>query len=215
MNVTKQRLLTVRKKSKKIRPDFVVRESHYKGSRVKKRWRFPRGRHSHFRQKLRGKNPLVTVGYRSPRMVRGLDRRGLEMVLVHNAKELLAVDRSSQSAIISGMIGSKKKLELLSLAQEKEIVVANIKDVAALVQQLNGSFEQRKKAKTAKLTQKGKKEAERQKKAEEKKKKIEDGKKQTVLEKESSPVEQAIEREGMKEERKEERREIEKELIRK
>ena len=82
---TKKRLLDLRKKAKRKKPVFIVRESKF-GGRVQKRWRYPRGGHSAVRMEFKGRLPLVTIGYGSPRAVRGLHSSGLERVVVHNAQ---------------------------------------------------------------------------------------------------------------------------------
>src|SRR3989344_2903301 len=103
----RKRLLNLRKAAKKKKPHFVVRESHF-GGRVKKRWRFPQGKHSAVREGHKGRPALVTIGYGSPRAVRGLHSSGLERVLVHNARDLLLVNPTLQGAVISSGVGKKK-----------------------------------------------------------------------------------------------------------
>ncbi|MBI2151950.1 hypothetical protein HYU21_04450, partial [Candidatus Woesearchaeota archaeon] len=111
------RLLKLRNEAKKRKPHFKVKAANF-SRRVKDRWRYPRGRHSPIRQKHRGKPRLVSIGYGSPSEVKGLHHSGMEMVMVHNASELLALDKTNQGAVLSAGLGGKKKLELLHLAEK-------------------------------------------------------------------------------------------------
>ena len=177
-----RKLLDLRKKAKKEKPDFVVKESKF-SARVKSRWRFPRGKHSAVRQVHRGRPALVSIGYGSPRAVRGLHSSGLEKVLVHNLQELLTVNPGVQGAVIASTVGKKKKLELLKASQEKKIPVLNVKDVGKLSESIMGEFTARKEAKGKKLQEKSKKVEDKKKKAEDKKKEKKEAKEGSVEEK--------------------------------
>ncbi len=160
-------LLEQRKRTKRAKPTFVVKESKF-SARVKKRWRFPRGKHSKVRQMHKGRPVLPSTGFGSPRAVRGLHASGLREVLVKNEAELLSLDASKDGAVISGRVGMKKKLALLKLAEEKKITILYA-DAAGLAKSLTARFDARKAAKKAKKAAKNKKE-EQQKKVAEKKK---------------------------------------------
>ncbi len=165
MNTT---LLELRNKAKKSSPRFVVKESKF-SARVKRRWRFPRGKHSKVRQMHCGRPALPEPGYGSPREVKGLHRSGLAMVLVHTAVEMEALDPVSQGVVIGSTVGKKNKLELLALAQRKKLTVLNIADVAASAEEIKKKFAERKENKKQKLSELSKKDEEKKKKAEEKK----------------------------------------------
>src|SRR3989338_3164951 len=151
---------------RKKKPDFVVKESKFV-ARVKKRWRFPRGMHSAVRQYNRGRPALPTPGYGSPRKVYGLDPSGLRPVLVFTEEQLLSLT-PKESAVIPSTVGNKKKVSLLTKAQEKKIRVLNVKDVAASLEKINKAFEERKRVKREKKKVKETKEEEKKKKAKEK-----------------------------------------------
>ncbi len=153
---------------KKSQPNFVVKESHF-SRRIESRWRYPYGRHSKVRQMHCGRPAMPNPGYGAPAEVRGLDQSGLEMVVVHNANELLAVNPKTQGAILGSSVGKKKKLSLLELAQQKGLPVLNVKDVAASIETIKTDFVKRKELRKEKLARAGKKEEEKKKKAEEKK----------------------------------------------
>ena len=94
-----QKMLQERARIKKSKPYFVVKATSF-SARVKERWRNPRGLHSPIRQKYRGKPLLVKVGYGSPADVRGLHSSGLQPIVVHTVKDIIAVYSSIQVVFI-------------------------------------------------------------------------------------------------------------------
>ena len=191
-----KKLLESRTKRNKKKPTFVVKESKFT-SGVKKRWRYPRGKHSAVRQGHRGRPAMPSPGYGIDKRVKGLHVSGLETVVVKNKSELLALDEKKQGAMISKTLGSKKRVELLKLAQEKKIAVLNVKDATKLLEKITKKFEARLKKKKDKLSEKSKKKEAKKKKAEEKEKKEKEEQEKTVN-KESS-VEDKINKEEEKE----------------
>ncbi|HIH11928.1 TPA: 50S ribosomal protein L32e [Candidatus Woesearchaeota archaeon] len=164
------RLLALRLKAKKKKPHFVIKESHFV-TRIKARWRYPRGRHSAARQEHRGRPALVTPGYGGPVAVRGLHSSGLRRVIVSTPKQLLIIKPAEEGIIIASSVGSKKRLQLLTLAQEKKITVLNFKDVPARVASLRQAVDERKKHRISVLQRKSTKDEERKRKAAEVKQK--------------------------------------------
>ena len=197
------KLLALRNKQKRKRSQFVVRESKLY-PRMKKKWKFPYGTSSSVRQRHRGLPALVSIGYGSPKAVRGLHSSGLEKVLVHNQEELLAIDPKKQGAVISSTLGNRKRLEILRLAVEKKIRILNVKDSAKLIEKIQAEFASRQKARKENISNKSRKHEEKKRKAEEKKKGEENVK---AEKKESSLVEEK------KEQQREEKEIVEKELI--
>tara|TARA_Y100000310_G_C20292341_1_gene627770 strand:- start:9 stop:632 length:624 start_codon:yes stop_codon:yes gene_type:complete len=185
-----------RRTGKRVKPSFVVKESHNK-SRVKKRWRFPRGRHSQVRQMHKGKPAMPNPGYGAPKSEKGLHRSGLEPIIIHNSRDLLALT-VNQGAIIASTVGRRKKLDLLQLAEEKKVSVLNVKDLAKLKAKINEEFAARKKAKSEKLKAKSKKQEAKEKKAAEKKKESEEKKEQKKEQKKEMPVEEKVKEEERK-----------------
>ncbi|MEW5897048.1 MAG: eL32 family ribosomal protein [Nanoarchaeota archaeon] len=163
-------LLKFRNEAKSRKPDFVVKESH-NTVRVKRRWRFPRGRHSKVRQMHRGRPALPHPGYGSPQEVRGLHRTGLEVVVVNNSRQISVLRPKEQGAVIASGVGARKKLDLLRFAKEKGITVINVKNVESAIGKITSLFEERKKTKKEKQAVATKKEEEKKKKADEKAKK--------------------------------------------
>ncbi len=161
-------LLSQRNKAKKKQPAFVVRESNF-SARVKKRWRFPQGRHSPIRQVHRGRPVKPHPGYGSPKEVYGLSYSGLRPVVVHTIKELSALDVKRDGAILGRTLSKKTRLTLLRLAQEKNISLLNVKDGKVAIVNIEKWFSEKKKVKSEKESTKRKKEEERKKRATSKK----------------------------------------------
>ncbi|HIQ03393.1 MAG TPA: 50S ribosomal protein L32e, partial [Desulfurococcales archaeon] len=88
-------------------------------------WRKPRGLDNKMRLKLKGYPPVVSVGYRGPKLVRGLHPTGKEIVIVHNVKELSKVDKEKHIVYIASTVGKKKRLEIMKKAEELGIKIAN------------------------------------------------------------------------------------------
>lgn len=175
MSDTKQ-LVVLRRKIKQRKPVFIVKESNF-SARVKRRWRFPRGKHSAMRQMHRGRPKLVTPGFGSPKAAKGLHSSGLQEVLVNNISELLSLNPLAQGAVLASGIGGRKKLDLLTLANDKKIPVLNVKDPALAADEIKKKFTERVRLRQEKQQQKTKKQEEKTKKAEEKKTKEEQDKK--------------------------------------
>ncbi len=142
----KKDALAVRLAQKKRKPAFVVKESSF-SARVKKRWRFPRGKHSKVRQMHKGRNALPNPGYGAPKLVRGVDAKsGLYPVVIASEKDLLAVDKASQGVLLSAKLGIRRKIVLIQKVQELGLTLLNIKDPAAYVRGAQKAVQERKTA---------------------------------------------------------------------
>ncbi len=111
------------------KPDFIRREAHYR-ARVKKRWRYPNGRHSPLRQYHKSRPVLPTPGYGRARALKGKEPSGRKPVLVHTHAQLQRL-RPEEGALFAKTIGRKKRLEMLAYAQEKGIVILGVKAISA------------------------------------------------------------------------------------
>jgi len=88
-------------------------------------WRKPKGIDNKMRLQLKGYPPVVKVGYRNPRDIRGLHPSGLKPVVVHNVSELEGLDPSAHIIYIGSSVGLRKRIELIKIARDKGFRVAN------------------------------------------------------------------------------------------
>jgi large subunit ribosomal protein L32e len=119
-----QRLLDLRNQMKDRKPKFDRFES-WRYVRIHEPWRKPKGVDNHQRLSVKGWPPLVKIGYRGPRSVRGLHPSGYREVLVHNLKELETLSSAEEAARIAASVGRKKKIEIARRAKELNIRVLN------------------------------------------------------------------------------------------
>jgi large subunit ribosomal protein L32e len=140
-------LLEIRKEIKRRKPVFVMQDAH-KMKRLKPHWRKPRGIDSKIRLNLKGYNTAVEVGYGSPKEVRGLDRSGLEPIIVANALDVERLDNLKQGAIISGTVGNKKKIEIIKKAKELNVTILNLKQPDKFAEKVAEDLKKRKEEKT-------------------------------------------------------------------
>jgi len=180
----KIRLLELRNKLKRKKPDFIRTDAHKK-KRLEENWRRPRGRHNKIRLCKKGHRKKPSQGYRSPKAVRGLDKSGLKPVVVKNVSDLVSLDKQKDGAVISGNVGKRKKIEIAKKGIELGITFLNF-DPKKFLEKI----EQEKKVKEEeKAKKKEKKEAEvKEKKEKEAEKKEEAEKKKEELEKEKEKV---------------------------
>lgn len=157
----KKELLELRKGIKKKKPTFLRRNNKIK-KRLSKNWRKPKGLHNKMRLNKKGYAKPLRHGYGSPKEVKDLDyKTGLMPVIVHNKNELLALTKE-QGALISSTVGAKKKLELIKVAEEKNIkILQNVKKIKITIEnkkeqkkKLQNQVQERKKAKEKKIKKK-------------------------------------------------------------
>ena len=113
-------LLEQRKKISEHRPKFKRQES-WRYKRLAVTWRKPKGVDNKMRKQVSGVPPLVKIGYRGPRISRGLHPSGYVDSLVHNVKDLMLLDNSKDAARIARTVGNKKRLEIISKAESMGI----------------------------------------------------------------------------------------------
>jgi large subunit ribosomal protein L32e len=101
------------------------RQHWWKHKRLGEEWRRPRGKDSKMRLGIKGKPPVVSVGYRTSRENRGLHPCGLHEVLVRNLRDLERVDPRRQVARISATVGQRLRNRILQRARELGIKVLN------------------------------------------------------------------------------------------
>ncbi len=118
------RLLRVRKKLNSKRPKFLRSETwKHKSFKNDPKWRKPRGKDNKMRMKRSGKQPLVSVGYRGPKEVRGTHASGLREIMIANPAQIEGLE--NVIIRINATVGNKKKIEIVKKAVESNLKIAN------------------------------------------------------------------------------------------
>lgn len=140
---------------KMAKKQFIRADAHKK-KRVGTAWRKPKGLQNKMRLRKKGYSISVKVGYRSEAKHRDLFN-GLEVVLVHNKNQLLALNPKTQCCSLAKM-GRANKVALIKLAHEKKITLVNLSD-KAYVEKTNALQAQRESKKKELLAKQAQKEA--------------------------------------------------------
>ena len=118
------RLLRVRKKLNSKRPKFLRTETwKHKSFKNDPKWRKPKGKDNKMRMKRSGKQPLVSVGYRGPKEVRGTHASGLKEVMISNPGQIEGLE--NVIVRINASVGNKKKIEIVKKAVMSNLKIAN------------------------------------------------------------------------------------------
>ncbi|MFH1455543.1 MAG: 50S ribosomal protein L32e [archaeon] len=163
-----EKMLELRNKKKAQKPNFI-RQCANKIVRLPEGWRQPKGMHSKTRRKLASRKKHPSMGYSSPRKVRGLHRKGLQMVTVVKISDLKDIDVKTQGIILQA-VGQKRKLELIKKALELKITILNIPKPEQFIQDVKVKIESKKKQDQEKKEKKKESRAKAEKKAQEKEK---------------------------------------------
>jgi large subunit ribosomal protein L32e len=121
-----QKELKLRARAKNKKPKFIRAES-WKYDRFSVSWRRPRGLDNKIRRKIKGWPAGVSVGYKGPKIARGLHPSGYREVLVNNVQELSIVDPSTQAIRIAHTVGKRKRGLIIAEAKKLDIKILNIK----------------------------------------------------------------------------------------
>jgi len=146
---TAEKALELRERVKKKKPRFVRQES-WRYKRLSESWRRPRGLDNKMRRKIKGWPPTVNVGYRGPKVARGLHPSGYKEVLLYNAEELKEIDPKTQAVRIAHSVGKRKRARILVEARKRKITVLNIKEAKEAVEEEKELTEERKEEKPEK-----------------------------------------------------------------
>ena len=121
-----QKELKLRARAKNKKPKFIRAES-WKYDRFSVSWRRPRGLDNKIRRKIKGWPAGVSVGYKGPKIARGLHPSGYREVLVNNVQELSIVDPSTHAIRIAHTVGKRKRGLIIAEAKKLNIKILNIK----------------------------------------------------------------------------------------
>ncbi len=131
-----RRLLRIRLEMERKEPDWM-RMDEWRFWRIERqdRWRRPKGLDNKIRHQRKGYPPLVKIGYRQPKAVRGLHPSGFEVVRVWRPEDLDKVDPSRQAIVIASTVSKRKRLEIVRKALERGIKIVNLswKDITSLL----------------------------------------------------------------------------------
>jgi large subunit ribosomal protein L32e len=122
--VINKELLEKRKRVSEHRPKFIRQES-WRYDRLAESWRKPKGKDNKMRLQVSGVPRLVKVGYRSPRVTRGLHPSGYTDNLVNNINDLSSLNSKKDAARIGHNVGKLKRGVILTKAIELGIKVLN------------------------------------------------------------------------------------------
>ncbi|MFX1418983.1 MAG: 50S ribosomal protein L32e [Promethearchaeota archaeon] len=117
--------MRTKEKNTKKKPSFRRVES-WRYKRVKDPWRKARGIDSQTRKKTKSGVKSPTVGYRSPKKVRGLHPSGYEEVRVAKIQELSNLNKNRHAIKISGKLGAKKRIALIDYCQKRGFKILNL-----------------------------------------------------------------------------------------
>ncbi len=121
-----QKALKARARAKNKKPSFVRAES-WKYDRFSLSWRRPRGLDNKIRRKIKGWPHGASVGYKGPKIARGLHPSGYREVLVYNVQDLSTVDPNTQAARIAHTVGKRKRALIIAEAKKLNIKILNFK----------------------------------------------------------------------------------------
>lgn len=134
-------LLRARKKVSATRPKFVRQES-WRYIRLAENWRKPKGVDNKMRKQVSGVPPLVKVGYRGPKIARGLHPSGYRDRLIHNIRDLEKLDPKIDAARIGHSVGRRKRIVIVSRANALGVKVLNRGNAAQVSNQKDQNKEQ-------------------------------------------------------------------------
>ncbi len=123
------RLLRIKREMERREPRWMAMNEWYQ-IKLQNRdsWRRPKGLDNKIRHERKGYPARVKVGYRKPKLVRGLHPSGFVDVLVHNVKEIEGLDPSKHAIRIASTVGKRKRLEIIKVAVEKGFRILNLRE---------------------------------------------------------------------------------------
>ena len=148
-------LVQLRNKISSKRPSFMKQKNKQK-TRLKDKWRKPRGSDSKIKVNKKDYPKKVKSGYRGPKEVRGLSRLGMKIINISNVKDLDNIKKDVEIVCIA-KVGQKNKIKIVKICQEKKINIINLKDPSLFLKNVDESLKTNKEERTKKEETKKKK----------------------------------------------------------
>ena len=121
-----RRLLAEREGQRQRRPRFDRQQAYRYWSLGRwQTWRRPRGQQSKQRRHYGYRSTIVSIGFGSPRAVRGRTPSGFVPVVVATAREIEALEPIEHAAIIARTVGTRRRLVLEEVARKRGLHVLN------------------------------------------------------------------------------------------
>ncbi len=158
-------LLKLRDEIKSRKPLFK-RQDYPKKKALGEKWRRPAGIHSKKRRKFRGAGLGPSMGYSSPRLVRGLTPEGFKGIIIHSIDDLKKL--TEKAAYLGATVGTKKKIAILEEAKKLGVRILNIKNAETYIKEIKDKLKAHKEAAKKKKESKKKVEPKKEEKKEEK-----------------------------------------------
>lgn len=160
-------LLAHRNMIKRKMPKFR-RQNTPRIKRLRIMWKKPKGDQSKARLKLRGHTRQPSIGFSSPRVVRGLTREGFSPILINNMDDL---KKAKIHIVLSRTLGERKKVMIVKKALEMKLTILNLKNPAEYLKSVEETLRKNKEISKSKEAKKklSKEEALKKSKKEEKK----------------------------------------------
>ena len=122
--VINEELLAARKKVSSKRPKFIRQES-WRYDRLAENWRKPKGKDNKMRKQKAGHPDLVKIGYRGPKVARGLHPSGYNDIIVHNVNELAGLDPKKDAIRLGRTVGMRKRKDIIEEATKMGLKMLN------------------------------------------------------------------------------------------
>ncbi len=123
--VQEKRLIEQRKVINKKKPSFRRVES-WRYKRVKDSWRKARGIDSQTRKKEKSGVKSPTIGYRTPKKIRGLHPSGYVEAKVTTIQDFSNLNNKQHAIKVSGKLGAKKRIALIDYCQKRGFKILNL-----------------------------------------------------------------------------------------
>ncbi len=111
------RLRKVKELLNKKRPNFLRQDAHKK-KRLAQVWRNPQGIQGKVKKAIKGHRPMVKVGWRSPKILRGESRSGERPEIIQSITQIDALPQKS-SIIIGRTVGLRKRILIFEKAKKE------------------------------------------------------------------------------------------------